>query len=79
MIQIIFNPKVSAFNPIGTLRQMPIYLKLLATAMFGAMTGIHCVGNAEMEVQTAKIEPKSSVLSNPQLNFSLTLNIFLKP
>ncbi len=61
MIQIIFNPKVSAFNPIGTLRQMPIYLKLLATAMFGAMTGIHCVGNAEMEVQTAKIEPKSSI------------------
>ena len=31
------------------------------------------------QVTSVKIEPKSSVLSNPQLNFSLTLNIFLKP
>jgi hypothetical protein len=61
MIQLMFNPKVSAFNPIGTLRHMPIYLKLLATAMFGAMTGINCVGNAELEVQTENIKPKSSI------------------
>jgi len=30
-------------------------------------------------VTSVKIEPKSSVLSNPKLSFSLTLNIFLKP
>jgi len=61
MKQKMLNPKVSAFNPIGTLRQMPIYLRLLATAMFGAMTGINCVGNAEMEMPISKTEAKSSV------------------
>lgn len=31
------------------------------------------------QVTSVKIEPNTSVLSNPQLTFSLTLNIFLKP
>jgi len=54
------NTKVSAFNPIGAISQYRQYFSLLGVLLFGAMTGINCVGNAAISTEEQTVSSQNN-------------------